>query len=204
MPLHITKSMKGVKVGKPRTAAKKTNWPMVRLDFIRENLMPGRTTGMGIYAFIKKYNLDLKQTMTHANEEGWENAVNELRHEMAAQAQRAMMDVAAHTEVEIRHKQARYAALAINKATLKLMTVNPEDLSVKDAIKMLQMGLTEERRAYGMVESVTLSKTDTEAPKQERMTAANQALAILERRRALASMDVLDVESVPVAEQHAG
>lgn len=201
MPLVVTK---GVKVGKPRTQGKRINWPMLRQQYIRENLMPGSTTGISLYAFITKHNLDAKQVFPHAHDEGWDNLVTELRQEMAEQAQRAMMDAAQQTEVEIRHKQARYAALAINKATLKLMTINPEDLSVKDAIKMLQMGLTEERKAYGMVESVSIVKQGDTSPKEERVSAANQALAILERRRQMASMDITDVESTPVAVHDAG
>ncbi len=179
-----------------RSNGKSFNWPMLRQDYIRENLEPGRMSGMSVLGFSQKHKIDYKTMLLHATEGGWDTLVNELREEVNAQRTRALMDDIGRTETEIRLKQARHAALAINKATLKLMSLNPDDLSIKDAIRMLQMGLTEERKALGLVESVTVVKTDAN-PAQEKLVATNSALAILERRRA-ASMAVTDVESTPV------
>lgn len=183
---------------KPR---RKYNWDALRQDFIRENLQPGSIKGMSLMGFSEKHGISYNSVNMQAQIGGWEVAVLELREEMAEQTSRQLIANSGVSEMEIRTKQAKYAALAINKAILKLMTVNPEDLSVKDATKLLQMGLTEERRALGLVESVSMVKTDAN-PQQEKVSAASKALAILERRRTLNRLEqgIMDVVITEVVE----
>jgi hypothetical protein len=137
---------------------KKHNWEALREEFLFENLQPGRIEAFNTAQLAERHGLSPTAVCNYATLAGWREALEELQQQIREQRQRQLIAATNITEVEIRSKQARYASLAMDKAILRLQSVNPMDLSIKEATKLLELGLTEERRAYGLVESVQVMK----------------------------------------------
>lgn len=193
MPLSITKSQKNAAkaiakvaplIPKPYRGGRKSahNYATLRLDYFRRNLVLDNPKAYSLLEMAEDYKVEYGTLTDHAKKEGWENTLRVLKAEVSAQTERQLIAKAGFNEIQIRSKQARYANLAMDKAIMALQMLDPAELNPKQIISLLQLGLAEERKAYGMVESVTANLSQSTA-NETVQGAAQRALAIIQQRQ---------------------
>ena len=63
------------------------------------------------------------------------------------------------TEIEIRQRQAQIARFLTDKALRRLINLPPEQLTKKEAIELVRLGLGEERKALGLPDKQEVNST---------------------------------------------
>jgi hypothetical protein len=95
-----------------------------------------------------------------------------------AQATEAVKDLSFVSEVDVRLRQANFSRVAVDKAMATICLLNPEDLSAKDAIALLRLGLEQERKAMGIPEVVNIQTIKDASEKK--LKAIQRAMAIID------------------------
>jgi hypothetical protein len=129
-------------------------WDAIREDYISQNLV--RQKGQPAYTFRKladAHKVSYNYLRQIAATQKWNDALKDRIEERKRQAVERIQGVALFDEIEIRTRQASYARLASSLAFKKLQSIKEKDvskLSVKDAIELMKLGLSEERIALGI------------------------------------------------------
>lgn len=126
------------------------DWVSIRLDFLNENLMVGRSDAFTLKQLAAKHNVGYGTTRNRAAEEGWHEDLKRLLTDLKIESDAGVMSVQLESEVEVRVRQANFARQAQNKAMAKLTMINPEQLSTQEAIMLWRWGMQEERKALGL------------------------------------------------------
>jgi hypothetical protein len=166
---------------KRRASNARTNYFGLRLQWFKRNLDIHNPDHYTIEQLALDNKLNPDTVKVQAAQEGWQAQLHELREEVAEQARRQLIAKSGFDELEVRKKHAKFANIAMSKAILGLMQLDPATLSPKEIAILLQLGLSEERKAYGMVESVTATIKGGEGGTIQ--TAAQAAMDILQRRQ---------------------
>lgn len=128
----------------------KINWDVVYLHWLSENLRIDRVSPYLYKDLAKKFNIAEKTVRTHAAKGKWQNKLNE---KLLEQKQEIVSKVQAQqivSEAEIRLRQAEISQKMIDKAMVKFESISSEDLSVKQAIELIKIGMVEQRKALGL------------------------------------------------------
>ncbi len=94
----------------------------------------------------KKWGVAYGTVKNKAYRDGWRNQLTQAK---AERDKRSSVIVARYV-TEVRWYQARVARAAIVKAMKALTQFKPEDLTVSEVIRLLKLGLEQERRALGI------------------------------------------------------
>jgi ADP-ribose pyrophosphatase YjhB (NUDIX family) len=138
------------------------NWDAIKTDYFRENLDQQRKTPFSFRALATRWHVNYVTVKTKAlelNEHGetWNEELLRMSRERTQATITRMRDVRAFDEVEIRSRHITIAKLALSRAIEKIQSVAGTDLTMDQAIKLLQFGTTEERRAAGLPDEFTLT-----------------------------------------------
>jgi hypothetical protein len=138
------------------------NWDAIKTDYFRENLDQARKTPFSFRELATRWHVGyvtVKRKALQPNEHGetWNEELLRMSRERTQAAITRMRDVRAFDEIEIRSRHITIAKLALSRAIEKIQSVAGTDLTMDQAIKLLQFGTMEERRAAGLPDEFTLT-----------------------------------------------
>jgi hypothetical protein len=163
----------------------------MKQHYLTQNLKPGITKPYTLNEVAKAFNVTVGHVRNISSRFKWNEELRALQENRNQQAVQVVQNFQLVNEVEIRTRQAEYARTAMTKAIQKIQTIDPLKLTVKEAVELLKLGLQEERRALGLVESVTYQVPANEKDAQK-LGAVQRAMAIIDR---LANRDESNVVS---------
>lgn len=146
-----------------------------KLLYIRENLKDGDTP-YTLRMAAEEVGLSYDYVKLTSSQEKWRDQLKEIVTERMKEVTDATRTFAIYDEVAVRTRQAQFARLAQNKAILRIQALDPDKLTVKEAIELLRLGLDQERRSLGMVDQVVQVNTDTTPATRD---VINEALAVI-------------------------
>lgn len=173
-----------------RNRGGRLDWISVRNLFISRNL---ERIGKERYS-LKDLASDIKVTYgtvrNHASREGWdkllekaledqEKALRKRMEQSRKEVTHSLQKDELNKEINVRQRQASAARMLQSKAAKKLTNLNSSDLSVRDAIELMKIGLIEERKALGLADRYEVT-TKGEAPPPEHLS-TSKARAVLGR-----------------------
>lgn len=125
------------------------NWEKMKREFF-----------MGDYLTLKDF-LEEKGLNNYKNPKynGWVRERIEFQKKLTEDAAKKAIQKEMDDTVEVRIRQARLARFLQAKGAEKLKNVKPDDLSVKDASKLVIDGMEQEREALGVNAKVTNNNT---------------------------------------------
>ena len=126
------------KVITPR-GKRKYDWVALKAEFITSN-------ELSVTDFLKKKGVPNYFQRTA----GWARDRKEHREKALAKTEDKVIEITASNIIETRQRQARLARFLQMKGAEKLKTIEPKDLEIEDARKMVISGLQEERKALGI------------------------------------------------------
>lgn len=139
-------------------------WDRLRIEFLTENLSGDRLRAYTLRELCEKYSLNYGSLRNVASSEKWGAQLTEMVKSKRDKSTEVVQAVQMVNEVEVRVRQAQFARLTMNKAILRIQAIDPAKLSVKEAVELLRLGMQEERKALGLVDTVVYIKppeTDT-------------------------------------------
>ena len=155
-------------------------WEAIKEDYIAQNLTRAKgQPAFNLRKLAEAHGVSYHYVRQIAATQKWNKQLKERIEQRKQEAVANITGVALFDEIEIRTRQATYARLASSLAYQKLSEMTKEDikkLSVRDAIELLRIGLTEERVALGI--------KDTGAPPpatEERQLSDQQVFAVARR-----------------------
>lgn len=184
MAIYITK--------KKKTKAKgRIDWHTVRELFISRNVHP-ETTGQRytLKDVADDFSITYGSVRNVASREKWDEqlkeaintreiAVNKRIEQEKQHVQNALQKEEINKEVTVRHRQATVARMLQSKAAGKLTNLNPQDLTIREAIDLMRLGIIEERKALGIADKYEV--TAREEPVSPAHLQSTKARAILGR-----------------------
>lgn len=164
------------------TASGVIDWERLRTEFLEVNLaaQAKNKPAVSLRALAEKYKLNYGTVRNVASDQDWRVDLHRM-----AEDQRLRVDLTAvESEVEIRIRQAQYARVAQSKAIQRLQKVDPEDLTPRDAMELLKLGMEQERKALGMEGTYTPpAPVDIKSGQtREAVRLAMESIANLKRR----------------------
>lgn len=151
------------------THKKIVQWTLLREDWLAQNLR--RKKGDPPYNYKQlaaAHDVSYLRVRQVAAQQNWQGLLKERQRELEEQAQEHLKGVALFDEIEIRTRQATYARLASSLAEKKLRSLDEKriaKMSIKDAIELMKLGLTEERQALGIGDTVRIPTGGSEHAK---------------------------------------
>lgn len=137
------------------------DWNLVREDYFARNLRSGRTARSTLKEVAVTWGVPYKTVRNRASSEKWSEQLRDrtVQHATAVATRLHREDVVDETVVRLRH--AKTARLAVDKAFARLATIDPDELTVREVVELLRLGLVEERKALGLPEQFEMSGTAT-------------------------------------------
>ena len=139
---------------RPGTVAK---WQELRDLYIKKNVNPANGTPYTFKLMATELHLNYTTLRQRAARERWNDSVADALDQRSSEALEVITAKGVVNECEIRTRHMRVSRLALSKAEERLNKLKPEDLSIKDTLELLRIGITEERRAAGLVDTVGLN-----------------------------------------------
>jgi len=147
--------------------------------YLKENLYE-RDRPYTLEDVSKHFGVTYGYIRNKASKHKWNVVLHDILMRRQKESASASQELQVVSEVEIRMRQARFARLAMNKAILKIQAIQPDTLTVREAMELLRLGLQEERRALGLIESVTYAIPATD-PDVSKLSAIQQAMAVIDQ-----------------------
>lgn len=126
------------------------NWAAVYLHWLTENLRIDRKSPYLYKDLAKKFDIAEKTIRTHASKGKWQNKLNEKLLEQKQEIISKVQKQEVYSEAEIRRNQAEISQKMIDKAIIKLESILPQELTVKQAVELVKIGMVEQRKALGL------------------------------------------------------
>ena len=158
-----------------KKGAPEFDWGAIKIDWMAENLRAGQKR-FTLKQVAKKWGVAYGTVKNKAYRDGWRNQLTQAK---AARDKRSSVIVARY-ETEVRWYQARVARAAIVKA-LKALT--QLDLTASEVIRLLKLGLEQERRALGIPK---LRPPEHHPPKDDEYESVEDKMARVRKYRDLA------------------
>ncbi len=125
-----------------KKGAPEFDWRTIKIDWLAKNLRVGQKP-FTLKQVATKWGVAYGTVKNKAYRDGWRNQLTQAK----AERDKRSSVIVARYETEVRWLQARLARVAIVKA---LKALNQMDLTVSEAIRLLKLGLEQERRALGI------------------------------------------------------
>jgi len=160
--------------------ANSLRWDAIREDYIAQNM--ARQKGQPAFTYkdtAAAHDVSYPYLRQIAAKQNWNRMLKQRVSERAKEVAERIQGVALFDEIEIRTRHATYARLASSLAHARLSGMKRDDIakmSVKDAIELLRIGLTEERTSLGI-------KDGSQPPPQaeQRTLSDSQVFAVARR-----------------------
>lgn len=131
---------------------KAIDWLAVKADYFTENLTPGEEGQFTLKALASRWKIAYKTVRNRASTEKWAKELRLKITEQRVSILQRVQDGMAETEAMVRQRQAQVARFLLDKALHRLMAIPPEQLTKREAIELVKIGLTEERKALGLAD----------------------------------------------------
>lgn len=128
------------------------NWDSVRTYYIVQNLNPASEEPTTLPMVAKHFGIGYGTVRNRSSKEDWPAALAAERKKLSEGAIEKARITIEWNEAEIRTRQWKIARLALAKATQKLQNINPDLLTHREMIDLLNLGMTEERKAAGIAD----------------------------------------------------
>ena len=171
------------------------DWNKLRLEYLRENLHSGRAERFTLADLAKRQDISHGLVRNVAARDGWTKQLEEMLVTVNAEATSALQERFRVKEIDVRLRQAAFCQIVMTKAMSKLLLMEADELTAKDAIALLSLGLQQERRAMGIAEEVSIEVMQEQAKRNEDryLEAVKKSKEILGRLRTrLASTEPID------------
>lgn len=165
------------------------DWKLVQQEFIDANLDPTRHSPFTLKDLSDLRGIDYQYMRNVAAKERWKDVLREKLEERREEVRKMVLDAQVEGEIEVRVRQAGMSRLAASKAMLKLQGLEPESLTVDQAIKLWDIAMTQERKALGLADNFTAPVQGTSEDKRVSIavqTAMNAIKRLRERKEAAA------------------
>lgn len=155
-------------------------WEGIKEDYISQNLV--RQKGQPAFNFkdaAAAHKVSYHYLRQIAATQKWNQQLKERIEERKRTAIANIQNVSLYDEIEIRTRHASYARLASSLAYQKLNGLKKADIgkmSIKDAIELLKIGLSEERVALGIRDG-----SEPPPPAEQRTLSDTQVFAVARR-----------------------
>lgn len=133
--------MRKKKVTTPHSTKNKYDWEKIKLEYLKSDFLT-------IKEFFEFKEIPLSNMNVRAG--GWAREKKEYQKKVLQKATERGIAAESNNIAEARERQARLARFLQLKGAEKLRKVNPDELSVDDARKLVVGGLQEERKALGI------------------------------------------------------
>jgi len=131
----------------------KFNWSAMRRKYFRKNLSDSGEKYT--YQMVAdELGTTYGTVVNRAFKEKWSKRLEELKINKAERSIEFVLNAGVIDETEIRLRQMNISRAALKVATDKLASIHAEDLTIAQAIDLLKLGLTEERKAVGISDKV--------------------------------------------------
>ncbi len=125
-----------------KKGAPEFDWRTIKIDWLAKNLRVGQKP-FTLKQVATKWGVAYGTVKNKAYRDGWRNQLTQAK---AERDKRSSVIVARYV-TEVRWLQARLARVAIVKA---MKALKQKDLTVSEAIRLVKLGLEQERRALGI------------------------------------------------------
>lgn len=194
MPVKFHKNHKNVT---HRNGIKQScDWEAMRREYLDHNLNHPEAP-VSLKELAVKYKVSYGLVRNHSHDERWAYQLADLLDQKENKVTTEVVKRSVVSEVEVRLRQAGISRLAVAKAVAKLRTIDPDDLTVKEAIDLLKLGLEQERKALGLPEMITVGIAAGDDGGQQAIAEARALIARLRDRDAPREYDVTPDPSDP-------
>lgn len=173
----------------PTDPRQRPDWEQLRIAYLEESLaaMGSGSPPISFRILAERYGVNYGSLRNVAGEQRWRDDLTRLSDEQRMKTNTTIVNLQLQNEVEVRVRQAQYARLAQDKAMQKLQVLQPAQMTTRDAIDLLRLGLEQERKALGMEDSFTPPPPSHMASGQTRdaVRLALQSISNLKRRLTL-------------------
>lgn len=141
------------------------NWIAVKQDYLTTNLNPQNEKPYSLAQLASTWDLNYGTVRNRASTEGWNEELNDQANKQSKEVIELAQKQYIYDEVDIRRRQADIAKFATAKAIERLRNLKVDELTPREAIELLRLGLVEERKALGMpdkYEFAAISDTDAD------------------------------------------
>jgi hypothetical protein len=138
---------------------KKIDWSVVKADYFAENLKADKDQPFTLKELSVRWKIAYKTIRNRSSTENWNDELRDRITEQQVEILQKVQDGVVETEVEIRQRQAQVARYLMDKALKRLVTISPEELTKKEAIELVKLGLGEERKALGFADKQEITNT---------------------------------------------
>lgn len=159
------------------------NWKAFRLEFFELNLETNRVAPFTLRDLADRHGLNYQSLRNIAGAEKWYDELRDMIDEKREESRRMVLNAQIEGEVEVRVRQAHSSRVLATKALLKLQSIDPSNLTVKEALYMWEMATVQERKALGLDDHFVPPAQVTSADKKVE-AAVQTAMEVLGRLKA--------------------
>jgi hypothetical protein len=143
---------------------KKYNWELLYLCWLKKNLEGDLAKPYTYQDLGKEHKIPHKTIRNHAAKEKWQDKLAQEKARIEQEIISTIQSSQITSEAKVRQRQAFDSRKLLDKAMAKLNAVKPEDLTIKQAIELAKLGLTEERKALGLPDRYEVKNINQELP----------------------------------------
>jgi len=159
------------------------------------NLNPQNEKPYTLRKVADAWGLQYGTVRNHASNDGWNEELQTAAAKQSAEVVKIAQDHFIYDEVEIRRRQANIAKFAMAKAVERLRNLTLNELSPREAIELLRLGLVEERKALGMPEKyefATLNDDEADFTIGKAQGLISQIIGLIENKDGEYELPMLD------------
>jgi len=138
---------------------KKIDWLVVKKDYFTENLKPEKSQSFTLKELSVRWKIAYKTIRNRASIDKWNDELQRQITDQQIEILQKVQDGMAETEAETRQRQAQVARFLTDKALRRLINLPPDQLTKKEAIELIKLGLGEERKALGLPDRQEVNST---------------------------------------------
>ena len=130
--------------------APRIDWETIKADWFTQNLKVDKKKRFTLEDLARKWCVSYKTLRNKASQDHWRHQLHEKIKEQSARIIEDVQSEEAATAAAVRRQQAKVARLLRDLGLRRLQTINPDHLSIRDAIELVKLGLVGERQALGL------------------------------------------------------
>ena len=148
----------------------KYDWTSILVYYLEKNIgwrSTNRNKPIGLKQLAEEFNVPYHTMRRKASKDKWNKKLDDGDNQVITNVIKNTARTLVETETNIRARQVQTCKECQIKAMEKLAKVKSEDLTVKQAIELLRLGLEQERRAAGLPDKFV---HEIKAPTFERLS----------------------------------
>ena len=136
------------------------DWNLVREDYFARNLRADGAVPNSLKEVARAWGIAYKTIRNRASAERWNDQLRQRMVQQASAVAQRLQSSELVDEIAVRMRHAMVARYAVDKALQRLETLDPEELSPRDLVELLRLGLTEERKALGIADRLDIAHSE--------------------------------------------